>query len=291
MKPLSIALVLPWLNDGTHKNHVGDHDVAMSWQKYLRRREDVATVTIFGERVHDSVVALHEVVIHFWPWSRPVPDRKNILYLQSALSAKDFGVDTVGAFREVKGRFDGHMFVSETLRAKCGADGAVIPFASDPEVFTYQPDDRFAHPVCFVGNDIRPAEVNERYMIPTIPHGLVIYGGPWKDPRLEACRRGRLPAESLPKVYSSARVNINITHPEHAANGVVNQRVYDILACGGTVNSDLMPDDADLGEFVYFSSGYKPFSAFIGNPRDTILAKHTVAHRVADVMAYLKEIM
>ncbi len=301
---MKIALAMNWLNDGSVKNVVGDALVADAWAKYLRRRDDVEEVRIVSPKDGNSIYET-DVVIHFWhvPGMLMHPTAKNLLYLQNALGAEFHPEGTVGVFKSVADRFDGYIYPSETLKANCGRDGLVLPFAADPEVFTYQPDDRFAHPVAFCGNDIRPAEVNERYLVPALAHGLVIYsGGVWRDPRLQAVNRGRISGEDLPKLYSSARVVLNITHPEHVKNRVVNSRIYEVLACGGKLVSDTVPD----GEFDEHVESYDVFFRDenvavmdtlrpIDHPkrscRDFILAKHAFAHRMADLMQFLKEVV
>lgn len=306
MKPLSIAICVAWMNGHGHGNYIGDHAIAEGWAKYLRRRDDVSRVTVLGERIYADVIAGHDVVVHFWPFVEPVPGCKNILYLQNAFNRAEFGMDTVGVFNQVKERFDGYIFLSEQLRQACGAEGAIIPFAADTEEMFYQPAEAFAHPVCFVGSDIRGDAANNRYLLPAIPHGLVIYGGPYRDPRLQAVHRGRLSEADLPKAYSSARVNLNITHPEHAKYGVVNHRVYQILACGGTVLSDRYPEglgdycftddkehwDGSWEDMLWLLSPERPaFQTQVDGRRDFILYNHTVKHRTDALMDYLREVL
>lgn len=310
MKPLRISLAMNWMNDGSVANYVGDHAVAESWAKYLQRREDVDFVTVCGPRTPYALMIGIDVCIHFWPWPYSfVYGAKNLLYLQNAFGPEFHPQGTVGVFNAVKDGFDGHIFTSEKLRQNCGPQetaGTVIPFAADPEIFTYHPNEKFAHPVSFVGSDIRGDVANERYLAPAIPHGLVIYGGPWRDPKFQACHRGRLSAEDLPKVYSSSRVCLNVTHPEHVKNGTVNSRIYEILACGGSVLSDQAPkglddccfsDDKD-GWDGYWADLLAMFSHDTPSPllaiecrRKAILANHTYEKRMDDLMTYLKEIL
>lgn len=302
MKPLILALHLAWLNNGQHQNHIGDHGTAESWAKYLRRRDDVARVDIVGQG--QALPGDADVCIAFHPWLPAHPTAKNVLYLQSGLPREMFPGGTVGVFEANKERFDGYCFTSKKLRDVCGVSGAVLPFAADPEVMSYQPHDAYAHPVCFVGNDIRGDMANDRYLAPAIPHGLVIYGGPWRQPQFQAVHRGRLIAEDLPKVYSSSRVNLNVTIPIHAEYGTVNARVYEVLACGGCCLSDWHEGMEAFRGFCEFTNGGQDTEAGVrilskafrdDRDRDArrafILANHTFAHRMADLMRYLKEML
>lgn len=303
MKPLHLALQLLWLNDGTHANPIGDHFLAESWMKYLLRRPDVASVQIAGPQ--QAFAHAPDVVVHFHPGLPLHPTAKNVMYHQSAWSPEQFAGGTVGVYHAIKDRYDGHLFVSETLKTKCEGDGAVIAFAADPEDMGYQPDTRYMHPVCFIGSDIRGDAANERYLVPAIAHGLVLYGGPYRDPRLQACHRGRLSDADLPKVYSSARVNLNVTIPAHAAMGVVNHRVYQILACGGVVATDGFETLGEIRPFAYELLGGREdridtifemseednTEEFRRSRRAFVLEKHTVAHRCEDLVTYIKEII
>lgn len=298
---MRIGIQMMWMNGTGLQNHIGDHGVADAWAKYLRRRDDIESVEVFGGgRMQNDC----DVLINFHPGLPTHARAKNILYSQNAWSEEQHPGGTVGVFNAVKDRYQGYLFPSEKLRQLCGGEGAVIPFAADPERFYYQPDPRFEHPVCFVGNDIRGPEVNEAYLIPAIPHGLVIYGGPYSDPRLQAVHRGRLSEEDLPKAYSSARVNLNLTIPEHAKNGVINSRIYEILACGGVIVTDVGVACDDLhGRRELFVDAES--LAWLGGTmcdndwrekhrtlsRDAILANHTWEHRMSDLMVYLKGIL
>lgn len=300
---MKIGLQLEWLNDGTVANFVGDAGMADGWKKYLLRRDDVTRVDIIGGR--RPMAPDLDVVIHFLPWLPLHPTAKNVAYCQyGAPRGPQYPGGTVGLFFMHKSRFIGHMFTSETLRKACATDGAVIPFAVDPEVMFYQPDERFAHPVSFVGSDIRGDEANERYIAPALAHGLVIYGGPWNAPKFQAVHRGRASADDLPRIYSSSRVNLNVHMPIHSEYGTVNQRIFEVLACGGVCLTDyhegIRALDGHVMVMLDNSVGDNMESVVIFNTdrnyprddcRDFILARHTFKHRTDAVMRYLKEIV
>lgn len=305
MAKFKIGIKCMWLNDGSYANFIGDAQVVEGWVKYLRRRDDVEYVIANGNKNNPKIwndKPFH-AVIHFHPWLPLEIGCLNILYAQNAWPPHAWPGGTVGEFHRCKSRFDGYIFVSEGLREHCEADGPVIPFGSDPEEMYYEYDEKYAHPVCFVGNDIRGRETNERYLLPAISQGLVIYGGPWPAP-YAACHRGKIAQEELHKVYSSAKINLNFHHGEHALHGTPNQRLYDILACGGNVLSDYHDGMLPFAGPVLFTDGDEELKNSIRDlvgcecsdeirksRRDFILAHHTYAHRVAVLVDYLKGIM
>lgn len=292
---LRIGIQLAWLNDGKHANYIGDAGVADAWAKWLSRREDVYGVQIFGR----ESVKLHfkyNVLINFHPGLLIHPMAKNILYSQNAWSEEQHLGGTVGVFNAVKDRYQGYLFPSEKLRQLCGGEGAVVPFATDETIMTHQIDERYRYKCCFVGNCIRPPEVNAK-LLPFIERGLVIHGGPWVSP-YDHVHRGRISNEDLPKCYSGSRVQLNLTLPEHAANGVTNARIYDILACGGIVLSDI-PVEGELGKFVWSLDDfdqecfdqYEYRTVYREQAREAILAGHTFGHRMESLMSYLRDIV
>ena len=245
------------------------------------------------------------MLIHFTPFGEIQPEIPNTLYLQNVFDADGEEGGTVGVFRDVRDRFDGFLFPSSGLARAC-CDGGIVPFATDPEIFFPQFNQHFAHPVAFVGNDIRGPEVNHRYFVPALPFGLVIYGNrAWRPPLDSACR-GKIPSEDLPKLYSSAHVNLNAHIREHVRWDTVNLRIFDILACGGFVISDRTPTlEAEFGDAVVCTDGDQDLWAklvrYLAEPkargrfgetgRRLVCSRHTYAERSDAVLDYLYDIL
>lgn len=284
-------------------NVQGDEQVARSWQKYLLRRDDVDTVLLYGPT--DTLENNLHVVIHFNPFLDLHATVPNILYLQNAFPKEFHPGGTVGVFESVQMRFNGYIFTSQTLMNAC-ASGAVIPFATDPEMLFPHRSEIYAHPVCFVGNDIRGPIINHRYFLPALPFGLVIYGNNvWSPPLSSACR-GKLPMEDLPKVYSSALINLNAHIDEHVIYDTINLRIFDVLACGGFVISDRTPSLSSwFGDAVVCTDGGEDLWAKLVRyltdseerkkrsaiGRRIVLDHHTYAQRVETLMTYLHNIL
>ena len=282
-------------------NLQGDEQVALNWKKYLERRSDVAYVHLVSQS--DFTGIPYDVVIHFNPFYSPHASAKNIMYLQNAFPPEQYEGGTVGVFNKARTNFDGYMFTSDTLMGAC-LPGAVVPFATDPEVFYPQPKDRFRHPVSIVGNDIRGPIVNERYFCPAIPFGLAIYSKTGWAGRLGTAWRGGLPQEDLPRLYSSSLINLNAHISDHITWQTINLRVYDVLACGGFLLSDDMPAlrkvfgdtiaytdgyEDEWAKLVYYLSDKPRRQASVETGRIIVLNGHTYAHRATAIMQYLKE--
>jgi hypothetical protein len=284
-------------NDGN--NVQGDELVAHAWRKYLRRRDDVLLATDPGEA---------DFIVYFSLFSQPHQKlgRKELLYLQNVFPPEAWAGGTVGQFSQHKHKFDAFIFTSETLKKNCDTDGAVIPFATDPEQFyPREADQRYAHPLCFVGNNIRGQAANERYLRPALEHGLAIYGNPiyWPAPYAAACK-GKLPLEDETTLYASARACLNVHVPEHVTHDSVNFRIYNILACGGILISDRTPTlEAVYQDFLWFTDGADIGSVLheaFSRPEESlrraqagqeyVLAHHTFERRVDALVEFVKQL-
>ncbi|MBP0014396.1 MAG: glycosyltransferase family 1 protein [Roseofilum sp. SBFL] len=277
----------------------GDEIIARGWQKYLLQHEKVDSVHLYGPKgiIEEDL----DVLIHFNPFLDLQENTKNFLYLQNAFSKKNYPRGTVGVFKQVKSKFSGYMFTSKKLMDSC-ADGAVIPFATDPDFFYPQFSEQFEYPVSFVGNNIRGPVVNLRYLEPALPFGLVMYGNLWSEPLSSVCQ-GRLPMPDLPKLYSSCKINLNAHIEEHIELDTINLRIFDILACRGFVMSDYVQSIENyFGNSVVSTAGYEDMWAklvhYLSEPEErlrrskegqkSVLSNHTYANRVQTLLQYLE---
>lgn len=280
----------------------GDEQIALCWKKYLERYDEVDSVTLMGPK-HDHGTEL-DIMIHFDPYCEPYPCARNILYMQNAFSKHLYKEGTWGVFRDVREKYDAFIFPSEKLMKLC-APGAVIPFATDPETLFPQFDERFTHPVSFLGNPIRGPLIEYRYIAPAIPFGLAIYSMPsWPAPFSDSWRGG-LPTPDMPKLYTSSLINLNAHIDEHLEVETINLRVFDVLACEGFVISDHMECMEEMFEgAVVLTRGYEDEWAKITyylsdkgerikkqkHGRQVVLRDHTYASRMETLINFLKEI-
>lgn len=295
------VLKLGTFDVGKPGNIQGDEQVARAWQKYLLQCSGVQSVKLYD--ADSQIVERLDFLIDFNPFLQPYNASKNVLYLQNAFPESQYPGGVVRIFQQVRERFAGYIFTSTDLMRAC-ADGAVVPFATDPDLFYPQRTAAYELPVVFVGNDIRGPLVNHRYLSPAIPLGLVIFGNDWAPP-LDVVCRGKLPMEDLPKLYSSALINLNAHLPDHLKSGTINLRIFDILACGGFVISDVSKAVVDeFGETVVCTEGHEDLWAkivrYLADPeerarrsaagRKLVLSNHTYANRARAVVSYLNAI-
>src|SRR5262249_48980815 len=168
VRRLRIGLRLPTLGtfDISKTGNVqGDEQVARAWQKYLSRCPEIESVTLYD--AGSEIIERLDFLIHFNPFLKSHENTKNVLYLQNAFPESHYEHGVVGVFRKVQGNFAGFVFTSKDLMKAC-TDGAVVPFATDPDVFYPQRSASYEVPVAFVGNDLRGPLTNHRYLFPAV---------------------------------------------------------------------------------------------------------------------------
>jgi spore maturation protein CgeB len=286
-----------------NRNVMGDEMIARGWCKYLAREHNV-DVSLYqqGDQPRDDI----DAVVHFNLLADPWPNVKNVLYMQNAFPPESWPGGTLGTFDLHKDKFDHFIYTSERLRTNCGPDGAVVPFAVDTEIYRpVEPEDRLAHPTCFVGNGIRSADVNLQYLAPAVPFGLHIYGNPigWSA-EFNDCLRGKISQEDEVILYSSSKVCLNCHLGEHLKHDTLNYRVYCILACKGVVLSDRIDCLKDgFSDFVTVTDGYEDMHRKLADilESDTSLIRehgcefvrkmHTFSQRSEVVYDFLRSVL
>lgn len=132
------------------------------------------------------------------------------------------------------------------------------------------------------------------------PFGLVIYGSEWERTPWAQYARGPLPFGDLAAAYCSATVALGITVPDQKALGMVNNRVFDVLASGGFLVSDSFPAVEELlpEPLVHYHRQPGDTAALIrratGNPEwrqgvvkdaaEHVSAAHMFSHRVQQLL-------
>lgn len=164
-------------------------------------------------------------------------------------------------------------------------------------------DPRHAHDVVFVGN----SKFAGRPIVDmALAAGLapVVHGRNWE--RFAAHRHvasTHVPNDELPAVYASAGVVLNDHWPDMRRWGLVSNRVFDVLGCGGTVVSDDLPElravfgdlvavvsDADeLAETVarLLARDDAEVAAHRRRARAAVVAAHDVVHRAHRLLELL----
>jgi spore maturation protein CgeB len=149
-------------------------------------------------------------------------------------------------------------------------------------------------------------EVFDRYILPATAFDLALWGEMW-DRSPEGFRRhwrGLLPSGDIPRLYSSVDVAIGFNAQSQAAADMINNRVFEVLACGALLFSDKVPAIKDLfGDAAVFTDGYEDLKEklayFLNHPedrdqltrlaQDKILAGHTYDHRARQIITMYAE--
>lgn len=162
------------------------------------------------------------------------------------------------------------------------------------------------HELLFVGNS-RGIRRDVLHGLAATRHDLAVYGGGW-DPEFvdpDRVRGSRVDNADLAGYYGSATVVLNDHWPEAAELGFLNNRLYDALAAGAFVISDRvagMDEEFDRGVVMYEDAAdllglverYVPDeparAAVAARGRAAVLARHTFAHRVDEMLRLVDEV-
>jgi spore maturation protein CgeB len=248
--------------------------------------------------------------------------RRHVLYVQNAYGE---GSDrALARFREA--RYDGYAFISNKLlaihRAE-GFEGIYLPFGVETSFFNPRtPSADLAWDVAYVGNDIKGKERTVRYLMPAVEHRLGLYGNwalkrhglkVWRrwtrhhayQRRLASLSQGKIPQEAMPVLYSSAKVNLNVTAQDCVDWDVVTLRTYEVLACRGFLITDRVPiAEQTMAGCLVFTDGADDLRdklahylrhdderrAIAEAGHRWVLANATVESRVATLHAYLRSL-
>ncbi len=130
-----------------------------------------------------------------------------------------------------------------------------VPLAAPAEGLQCTPSVKYAHNILFVGE--YTSQKSERDWKMTLgeaaPFGLAIYGKGWETTPWAAYHKGFLPFDDLNTAYCSAKIVINVTRDKQKRLGMVNNRVFEVIAAGGFLVSDHFTAMEELfGESVMY---------------------------------------
>jgi hypothetical protein len=274
----------------------GDLHFARAIQQELARRGHPCAIhTMDGwdaTRAGDYDVVLHLKGLHAYEGS---PDHLNVLW---SISHPD--LLTIAECDAA----DLVLVASESFAAAIAAQTrtpvAVLDQATDPEVFLPERDRAHARELVFVGNS---RNVMRRILADLLPteRDLAIWGGGWDelvDPRHLAGTY--LPNDQVRRAYASAGIVLNDHWDDMREHGFLSNRLYDAVAAGGFVISDHIDgiEERFGGAVVTYRTAdelHALVEHYLANPRERaeraaagrelVLARHTFAHRVDDLLA------
>ncbi len=201
----------------------------------------------------------------------------------------------------------GSELLAERYRAVTATPVEVLPQAADARRFAPGPvAEGLRSRLLFVGNTRsapRPAVLGS--LDAGLP--LTLVGSGWEryvDPRL--VQQEHVPYGELAAWYRSAEVVLNDHWDDMARWGLVSNRVFDALACGACVVSDVVPgmsellDDAvptfrdrsDVGPVVLsLLDDPDERSRRVSRGHRVVMAAHTWRHRAADLLRFVDELV
>ena len=141
-----------------------------------------------------------------------------------------------------------------------------------------------------------------------IPFGLTLYGMGWDEmdeATIQAANRGVLPRYEIAQAYSSAVVVLASTIEAQRVEGMINNRIFEAMACGALVLSDhsealeeisedtilFYRDGKDVAKWLQWTQDNPEEALKMGErSRQLILSKHSWAHRAVQVMGLVADI-
>ena len=195
---------------------------------------------------------------------------------------------------------------AELIQARTGRATIRFPLAVNPARFHPRaPAERFAADYVFTGNWWGKDRDIQRALAPREGERLAIYGKDWSQvPEFAPYARGELPYEELALLYPSAKLVLDDTQGPTLPYGALNARVFDALASGTLPVTNCEAGVRELfdEEFPVWDSreslravldellGEESRRAeLVARYRETVLTRHTYAHRAARLREILVE--
>jgi O-antigen biosynthesis protein len=280
----------------------GDLHFAESIARELSRRGHRTLIQTLDEW-EDEAGLSYDVVLHLKGLSsfHPKPGQFNILWSIShpaGLSGEECdGYDLVAVASPL---------FATRLQEVTLTQVVVLEQATDPWVMRPTLDAELEHELVYVANSRGVLRPIARDLLPT-ERDLAIWGTKWEG-LIDTSNivAEHLPNHELHRVYSSAGIVLNDHWDDMREHGYISNRIYDALACGALVLSDDVPGIAErFGDAVavYRSATelHELIERLLADPterrrrselgRATVLAEHTFAHRVDELLAVVHERM
>ena len=304
------------LNIGLHSQTLNRSDgviagseiTTLGLLRAFHKRQKVDKITRFGPGNYRNLDNDHLDIIIIEGWEPNLPLFIELVRLHHKDTKIYFWNLSLHGIKEVS-ELDVDGYFTNSVKAvtffETIAPTELISLAADPdEFFPKVPDDRYCHLVVYLGiyHPNKSERIIDRLLCEAIPFGLVIYGYGWgKHQILKRYWRGILPKEDIPNLYSSAKIVLGITEDRQKVAGMINNRVYEALACGACFVSDHFPElENTFGELILYSrkkgDTSKVLADLLAQPlkreqlgilgREFIYKQHTYVHRVEQMLDF-----
>ncbi|MCB1756283.1 MAG: glycosyltransferase [Gammaproteobacteria bacterium] len=217
-------------------------------------------------------------------------------------------------WREAKGihSYDLLLASSETaaayLSSETGLNAELFPLAtSAPRFYQKAGVTAYQRDLCFTGSYwYKPREIERLLDVSRLSnYRLDIFGENWENSeKFSSFWRGFLDYEALPEVYKTTKIVLDDANFATKPYGAVNSRVYDALAAGALVltNGGLGAKETFNGLLPVYSSSeelHRQIDFYLSDEearlakilelQDFVLAQHTYAHRVTQLLKLLAQ--
>ena len=184
----------------------------------------------------------------------------------------------------------------------------VLLAADTDELYPVDKIKKYDYDVVYLGmyHPHKSDEIISRMLMEACDFNFAIYGNGWDShPHLKKYWKGKLPNGEINSLYSSAKIVIGTTEDRQRDAGMINNRVFEALACGSTFVSEYFPElESTFGDLIYYSKKKNDtrniISDILNNKlkrkspaeiHEFIVKNHTYDERVKDIFDFYFEIV
>ena len=288
----------------------GESMISSDLREALEWRADVREVRVFSYADADAIAGFNpDLVFSFTAWRRPLRFGRAVTIFYVVNFTHELMPPGQFLTWDDALRMEADVYAANTQEgvARLGraATTSLLHMAANPRVHRPCPSDpRYRSRVTYLGS-YNPATkghaVFDRYVLPAADFDLALWGEMWENAPASLRRhwRGLLPGGEIARLYSSVEVALGFNAASQAAAGMVNNRVFEVLACGALLLSDRVPAiEAMFGDCAIFTDGgddtRDKLAHYLAHPeerarltalaRRRILAEHTYDHRARQLV-------
>jgi len=261
---LSVALALEETHTLSSDWIWGDEILARGLSKYLSQSYDCQIVNGADCRALANQQKF-DVAIYFHPWLEARIARFNLVWLQSPregfwshLTEEQWIEHWLDL---VRSRFNGILCASKVLTdqfTQRGLQAYYFQQFADTDIYCRHElgGTGSSFDCIYVGNNAKGESVNRREIYPIaefcLREGLRfgLFGAGWRSAKewrlLLPFMHGPVAAMRVPRLYSEAKIVLNVHFPSHRRFGIFTSRVYEGLACETFVVSDSVLDSDQI---------------------------------------------
>lgn len=249
----------------------------------------------------ESFSSLPDVSFHF-ATDMPIKDGKiKVIWFQNDWDFRNLEHD----IHQFDDKYDIILHSSEVLQLRHGK-GYFFRMPADPELyFPTKPSGNFPiTDIVYVSNNIKPY-YNDEWVKPIAkyfgPDKFKIYGSVWEGSGLEEYCHGAPVGLVVPDIFASSKIVLSIHLEDHRKYNVTTCRIPEALLSGKPILSDRVGQNV-YGLYVWYGfngeqlvslaeeilNNYEDATRIALLGRAFVLDNHTVKHRVAELLAYIK---